>query len=136
MSLLVNTKQQQIAELERQIQLKKVQAEKALTRQKILLGSFFLDMLENNKLEGIREYTANNLDKHLTRNADKELLAPVIDNVKKLVKGLSLVKPIENTKNISPNSSSIKKKKNATKIIDKKKRIIFEMIMLEYNSDC
>ena len=53
-------------------------------------------MLENNKLEGIREYTANNLDKHLTRNADKELLAPVIDNVKKLVKGLSLVKPIEN----------------------------------------
>lgn len=91
MSLLVNTKQQQIAELERQIQLKKVQAEKALTRQKILLGSFFLDMLENNKLEGIREYTANNLDKHLTRNADKELLAPVIDNVKKLVKGLSLV---------------------------------------------
>lgn len=77
--------------------IKKVQAEKALTRQKILLGSFFfLDMLENNKLEGIREYTANNLDKHLTRNADKELLAPVIDNVKKLVKGLSLVKPIEN----------------------------------------
>ena len=102
MSLLVNTKQQQIAELEKQIQLKKAQAEKALTRQKILLGSFFLDILENNRLEGVREYTVDNLEKYLTRNSDKELLAPVIDNVKKLTKGLSLVdnkeafKPIEN----------------------------------------
>ena len=90
MSLLVNKQQQQIAELERQIQLKKQQADKAINRQKILLGSFLLDMLENEKLEGIREYTANNLDKYLTRNADKELLAPVIDNVKKLAKGLPL----------------------------------------------
>lgn len=85
MSLLVNTKQQQIAELERQIQLKKQQADKALTRQKILLGSFLLDMLENNKLEGIREYTVDNLDKFLTRSQDKELLAPVIKNINDLV---------------------------------------------------
>lgn len=102
MSLLVNRKETQIAELERQIKLKKEQAEKALSRQKILLGAFLLDILENNKLEGVREYTVGNLDKYLTRSSDKELLAPVIENLNKLIKGLPLVddkeavKPIEN----------------------------------------
>lgn len=90
MSLLVNSKETQIAELERQIKIKKEQAEKALSRQKILLGAFLLDMIENDRLEGIREYTVNNLDKYLTRSSDKELLAPVIENVNKLIKGLPL----------------------------------------------
>lgn len=87
MSLLVNPNQAQIDELNRKLALQKQQAEKKLTRQKILLGSFLLDMLEKDKLDGARQYTIDNLDKFLTRTQDKELLAPVVDEIRKLVKG-------------------------------------------------
>ncbi|WP_299189611.1 hypothetical protein [uncultured Psychrobacter sp.] len=47
--------------------LKKEQKlDKKLTRQKILLGAFLVDALENDSVAGLKEYTADNLLDFLT----------------------------------------------------------------------
>lgn len=74
--------QQKINELEQKIKREKAKLDKKLTRQKILLGAFFIDMLEGNKLANVRSYTANHLDEFLTRQADKDLMNDVIENLK------------------------------------------------------
>lgn len=74
--------QQKINELEQRIQREKAKLDKKLTRQKILLGAFLIDVIENNKVTGMREYTAKNLEDFLTRQGDKELMSDVIDNLK------------------------------------------------------
>lgn len=50
--------QQRINELQLKINREKQKLDKKLTRQKILLGSFMIDLLENNKVEGLGRYTA------------------------------------------------------------------------------
>lgn len=40
---------------------------KKLTRQKILLGAFLVDALEKDSVDGLKEYTADNLLNFLTR---------------------------------------------------------------------
>ena len=40
--------------------------DKKLTRQKILLGAFLVDALENDSVDGLKEYTAGNLLDFLT----------------------------------------------------------------------
>lgn len=74
--------QQKINELELKINREKQKLDKKLTRQKILLGAFFVDALENNSVQGLKKYTADNLLDFLIRQTDKELMAD-------LVKGLS-----------------------------------------------
>lgn len=44
----------------------KQKLDKKLTRQKILLGAFFVDALENDSVAGLKEYTADNLLDFLT----------------------------------------------------------------------
>ncbi len=44
----------------------KQKLDKKLTRQKILLGAFFVDALENESVAGLKEYTADNLLDFLT----------------------------------------------------------------------
>jgi hypothetical protein len=86
MSLLLAEDDKEIArinELERLAKLKREKLNKNATRQKILLGSFLLDMVEHNKLAGVQEYVANNLDTFLTREDEKKLMKPMIENVKK-----------------------------------------------------
>lgn len=39
----------------------KQKLDKTLTRQKILLGTFFVDALENESVAGLKKYTADNL---------------------------------------------------------------------------
>ena len=74
--------QQKINELELKINREKQKLDKKLTRQKILLGAFLVDVLENDSVNGLREYTADNLLNFLTRQTDKDLMAD-------LVKGLN-----------------------------------------------
>jgi len=74
--------QQKINELELKINREKQKLDKKLTRQKILLGSFLVDALENDAVGGLRKYTADNLLDFLTRQVDKDLMAD-------LIKGLS-----------------------------------------------
>lgn len=86
MSLLLAEDDKEVArinELERLAKLKREKLNKNATRQKILLGSFLLDAVENNKLAGLQEYVATNLDTFLTREDEKKLMKPMIDNVKK-----------------------------------------------------
>ena len=52
--------QQKINELELRINKEKQKLDKKLTRQKILLGAFMIELLEINKIEGLALYTANN----------------------------------------------------------------------------
>lgn len=73
--------QQKINELEQKIKRERQKLDKKLTRQKILLGAFFADMLEGDKVAGVRDYTAKNLEQYLSRKADKELMSDVIDNL-------------------------------------------------------
>lgn len=79
--------QQKINELELKINREKQKLDKKMTRQKILLGAFLVDALENDSVDGLREYTADNLLDFLARQGDKDLMAD-------LVKGLG-GKPIE-----------------------------------------
>lgn len=65
---------QKINELELKINREKQKLDKKLTRQKILLGAFFIDILEKGSVKGLREYTANNFFDFLTRETDKELM--------------------------------------------------------------
>ncbi|ATR79991.1 hypothetical protein [Moraxella osloensis] len=88
MSLLIADDDKELArlnELERQLKLKKEKMGKNATRQKILLGAFLLDLLENDKLPGLRDYTVANLESFLNRDGEKKLVEPVIANVKKLM---------------------------------------------------
>jgi len=77
MSLLGGTdskEQQKINELELKINREKQKLGKKLTRQKILLGAFFIDALEKDSVQSLRQYTVDNLPEFFTRNADKELM--------------------------------------------------------------
>ena len=88
MSLLVADDDKELArlnELERQLKLKKEKMDKNATRQKILLGAFLLDLLEHDKVLGLRDYTVANLESFVTRDGEKNLVKPVISNVKKLM---------------------------------------------------
>ena len=59
----------------------KKKLDKKLTQQKILLGAVLVDVLEKDSVDGLKEYTADNLLNFLTRQTDKELMT-------ELVKGL------------------------------------------------
>ena len=88
MSLLIANDDKELArlnELERQLKLKKEKISKNATRQKILLGAFLLDLLENNKVSGLRDYTVDNLENFVNRDDEKKLVKPVVNNVKKLM---------------------------------------------------
>lgn len=88
MSLLIADDDKELArlnELERQLKLKKEKMDKNATRQKILLGAFLLDLLEHDKVSGLRDYTVANLESFVTRDGEKSLVKPVISNVKKLM---------------------------------------------------
>lgn len=88
MSLLIADDDKELArlnELERQLKLKKEKMDKNATRQKILLGAFLLDLLEHDKVPGLRNYTIENLESFVTRDGEKNLVKPVITNVKKLM---------------------------------------------------
>lgn len=88
MSLLIADDDKELArlnELERQLKLKKEKISKNATRQKILLGAFLLDLLEHDKVHGLRNYTIENLESFVTRDGEKNLVKPVISNVKKLM---------------------------------------------------
>ena len=73
-NLLTSDKQARINELEAKIAKEKEALNKKLNRQKIMLGAFLIDALENNKLEGFRKYVVDNLDNFLTRKSDKKRL--------------------------------------------------------------
>lgn len=88
MSLLIADDDKELArlnELERQLKLKKEKISKNATRQKILLGAFLLDLLEHDKVHGLRNYTIENLESFVNRDGEKNLVKPVINNVKKLI---------------------------------------------------
>lgn len=74
--------QQRINELEQKIKREKAKLDKKMTRQKILLGAFFIDALENDKVAGLRSYTVENLERFLTRKGDKELMEDVVNSLK------------------------------------------------------
>lgn len=74
--------QQRINELELKINREKQKLDKKLTRQKILLGAFLIDALENNSIAGLREYTAGNLLDFLTRQGDKDLMVELVKELK------------------------------------------------------
>lgn len=75
--------QQRINELQLKINREKQKLDKKLTRQKILLGAFMIELLENNKVEGLAQYTADNLEGFLNREGDKDLMREVINNLKR-----------------------------------------------------
>ena len=70
--------QQKINELELKINREKQKLDKKLTRQKILLGAFLVDTLDNNSVDGLRKYTADRLLGFLTRQGDKDLMADLV----------------------------------------------------------
>lgn len=76
---------QKINELQLKINREKQKLDKKLTRQKILLGAFMIELLETNKIDGLAQYTADNLEEFLTRQGDKELMGDVINNLKSQV---------------------------------------------------
>lgn len=73
--------QQKINDLELKINREKQKLDKKLTRQKILLGAFLVDALENNSVDGLKEYTADNLLNFLTRQTDKDLMADLVKSL-------------------------------------------------------
>ena len=81
--------QQRINDLELKINKEKQKLDKKLTRQKILLGAFLVDALENDSVDGLKEYTAKHLLNFLTKQGDKDLMTD-------LVKGLGGRIHIEN----------------------------------------
>ena len=56
----------------------KQKLDKKLTQQKILLGAFLVDALEKDSVDGLREYTADNLLDFLSRQTDKDLMADLV----------------------------------------------------------
>ena len=92
MSLLIADDDKELArlnELERQLKIKKEKIDRNATRQKILLGAFLLDLLEHDKVLGLRDYTVANLESFVNRDGEKNLVKPVINNVKKLMNNKS-----------------------------------------------
>lgn len=77
--------QQKINELQLKINREKQKLDKKLTRQKILLGAFLIELLETDKVDGLAQYTADNLEGFLTRQGDKELMDEVINSLKSQV---------------------------------------------------
>lgn len=77
--------QQKISDLELKINRERQKLDKKLTRQKILLGAFLIELLETDKIDGLAQYTADNLEEFLTRQGDKELMGDVINNLKSQV---------------------------------------------------
>ena len=77
--------QQKINDLELKINREKQKLDKKLTRQKILLGAFMIESLETSKIDGLAQYTADNLEEFLTRQGDKELMRELINNLKSQV---------------------------------------------------
>lgn len=73
--------QQKINELELKINKEKQKLDKKLTRQKILLGAFMIELLDTNKIDRLAQYTADNLEGFLTRQRDKELMSELINNL-------------------------------------------------------
>lgn len=74
--------QQKINDLELKISREKQKLDKKLTRQKILLGAFLVDALENNSVDGLKEYTSDNLLNFLTRQKDKDLMADLVKGIR------------------------------------------------------
>ena len=74
--------QQKINELERKINREKQKLDKKLTRQKILLGAFLVDALEKDAVDGLKEYTADNLLDFLSRQTDKDLMIDLVNGLK------------------------------------------------------
>jgi len=64
--------------VELKINKEKQKLDKKLTRQKILLGAFLVDALEKGSVEGLREYTADNLLDFLNRQTDKDLMSDLV----------------------------------------------------------
>ena len=93
LSIEEQKEQKKINDLEEQIKREKEKLDKKLTRQKIILGAFFADILEGDKVTGVRDYTAKNLEAYLNRKGDKELMSDLIDNLKTSSK----VAPISNS---------------------------------------
>ena len=85
--------QQKINELELKINREKQKLDKKLTRQKILLGAFMIELLETNKIDGLAKYTGDNLEGFLTRQGDKELMGDVINNLKSQVSEVKNIDP-------------------------------------------
>ena len=88
MSLLIADDDKELArlnELERQLKIKKEKIDRNATRQKILLGAFLLDLLEHDKVLGLRDYTVANLESFVSRDGEKNLVKPVVNNVRKLM---------------------------------------------------
>jgi len=73
--------QQKINELGLKISREKQKLDKKLTRQKILLGAFLVHVLENDAVDGLREYTADNLLDFLTRQTDKDLMQNMVNEL-------------------------------------------------------
>ena len=73
--------QQKINDLQLKINREKQKLDKKLTRQKILLGAFLVDALENDAVDGLKEYTADHLLRFLTRDSDKELMNDFVVNL-------------------------------------------------------
>lgn len=73
--------QQKINDLELKINREKQKLDKKRTRQKILLGAFLVDALEKDAVDGLKEYTANNLLSFLTRQGDKDLMVDLIKSL-------------------------------------------------------
>ena len=76
--------QQKINELELKINKEKQKLDKKLTRQKILLGAFMIELLETGEVEELAKYTANNLNNFLTRESDRELMSNVVERLKNI----------------------------------------------------
>ena len=74
---------QKINELELKINREKQKLDKKLTRQKILLGAFLVDALEKDSVQGLREYTTDNLLDFLSRQTDKDLMQEFVLNLDK-----------------------------------------------------
>lgn len=89
MSLLSDqglSEQQKVADLERQVRLAKDKLDKKLTKQKILLGAFFVEILSSDEnerlnLDALKKYTASELPNFLTRQFDKDLMAGFIEKL-------------------------------------------------------
>ena len=73
--------QQRLKSLELAINREKTKVDKKLTRQKIILGAFFIDALEKDEVQGLKEYTAKKLPEYLTRETDRKLLKGLVENL-------------------------------------------------------
>ena len=73
---------QKINDFELKINREKQKLDKKLTRKKILLGAFLVDALEKDAVDGLKEYTADNLLGFLTRQGDKDLMADLVKELR------------------------------------------------------